>query len=90
MATQTNPDGTVTEFKIGQEEIPAVEYSGKLKKDGTPRKKMGPKKKYENERKAISAYIDVQDHNSLIADFGSGTIAITKLIELYKKSKGTN
>lgn len=87
MATQINTDGTVTEFKINNEEIKAIEYSSKLKKDGTPRKAMGPRKKYTNERKAISAFIDVQDLNLLLGEFGTGTKAILALIDHYKQTK---
>jgi hypothetical protein len=114
MATQLNPDGTVTEFKIGQEEPATVtvqataevketkpkrsrsaqakfdEHGNRLNKDGTVRKKMGPKKKFTNERKVLSGYIDVSDHNWLITKFGSGTNAIIKMLETIKQLETTN
>lgn len=101
MATTLNADGTLTEFKIGQviddeinEVFPKVNTQStktkpaKLKKDGTPRKQMGPRKKFHNERKVLSGYIDLNDHNMLINEFGSGTNAIVQLIERFKQSKG--
>lgn len=97
MATQLNPDGTVTEFKIGQEEVEATATATqassdsskplKLNKDGTPRKKMGPKKKFLNERKVLSGYIDANDWDSVVKEFGTPTNAITQLVERFKATK---
>lgn len=91
MATVTNADGTVTEFKIGQDETEAPKPvdSSKLNKDGTPRKKRGPAKKFDFDRKTISAIVAVPDYADLVNAFGTPSKAIEALIKLWR-TKGTD
>lgn len=74
MATITNADGTITEVKISQEEVVA-------------KKKRGPAKKFDFERKTISAMVNVTDYDNLVKAFGSPTNAVNELIKLWNKGK---
>lgn len=80
MATVTNPDGTVTEFKIGEEEQATNEVK--------PKRKPGKAKVYNYERKMFGAQVKTEWVNELIAEFGNPTAAINALIEAYRKAKG--
>lgn len=85
MATVTNPDGSVTEFKIGQEENETVQATGT---DAKPKRKPGKAKVYNYERTMFGAQVNVDWVNDLKAEFGNPTAAINALIEAHRKAKG--
>lgn len=87
MATQINPDGTVTEFKIGQEELTET-VAVKLNKDGSVAKKKGKPKRDDIVRKSFCFAAPVTDYDALIADFGSCAKAGNALLALWHKTKG--
>jgi len=80
MATQINPDGTVTQFVIGQEddiEIAASKQS----------KKRGRSKVFNFERKLIGAQIPLDQYNKLMALFSNPTMALNTIVAEYLKQK---
>jgi hypothetical protein len=89
MATITNADGSVTEFKIGEDDTEQVTTTKQskpvtLNKDGTPRKKRGPNKQFNFPRKTLSAQVSLDDYNALVSVFGKPTEAVNQLIKLWK------
>ena len=88
MATVHNPDGTVSEFKIGQDDEVSTTVSVKLNKDGSVRKKRGPAKKDNTPKKVFGAAIPVTDYDSLVAEHGSVTKGMNYLLSLYRQTKG--
>jgi hypothetical protein len=98
MATTLNADGTVTQFKIGDEEhkeiglvadkngVP-IDFTQKLNKDGSVKKKRGPAKKFDFDRKTISAMVAVPDYTDLVNAFGTPSEAIQALIKLWREAK---
>ena len=83
MATQINPDGTVTQFVIGQEDD--IELAAPKQA-----KKRGRSKTFNFERKLIGAQIPLDQYNRLMTLFSNPTEALNTVVSEYLaiKAKG--
>lgn len=94
MAIVTNPDGTVSEFKIGQEDsepelLPTnlVSDTVKLVADKPVKRKPGKAKQFHYERKILGAMVDKTIVDELLAEFGTPTNAVNAVVAFYQKHK---
>lgn len=98
MAIVTNPDGTVSEFKIGQDEsepelLPTnlVSDTVKLVTEAKPAKrKPGKAKQFHYERKILGAMVKKEFVDELLAEFGNPTNAVNAVVAFYREHKKGN